>query len=369
MERVSALSVDCRKRLCGASQNRAFLHGKTSTWTLKGAETSRKSRRSELLLLWAVYRLSARASRCSLRPRTNFHWLAGSERSLVMTSCTSSRSLIFFLLSTHSLHTASRPKLQWFEYLSDIAARWYLTILECEHEDLPGALLGRVVYIPSSTSGMEYLRRGEVQIHPMPRLGVREYVPELFPLWLVTLERCRKHLQLKTVYISHPERASIQLDFARRQPHKTIDLRLRRKTRDVLHSQGYTAELRGPDEGHPTTHLLTFSCDDHTITVEYQHTLTAGGRVLEMKASAKMSRYSLDLAGEIPAEPSYVKWWNWAAFGWDTSLDTNDVTFTLPLTRLALKLGLDWMRPSVYFLRIEIVTETLASEIPRLRPG
>ena len=64
-------------------------------------------------------------------------------------------------------------------------------------------------------------------------------------------------------------------------------------------------------------------------------------------------------AAEIPAEPSSVKWWNWAAFGWEPSLDTNEVIFALPSTRLILKLGLDWTPPSIYSLRIDIVSETL----------
>ncbi|TBU37094.1 hypothetical protein BD309DRAFT_974724 [Dichomitus squalens] len=166
-----------------------------------------------------------------------------------------------------------------------------------------------------------------VCINPAPRKVYR--LANLFPLSPATIDRCREHVTLKTVYISHPERASTQSDTrdARRQPHKTINLLLGRKTRRALRSQGYTAELRGPDEGHPTTHWLTLSCDDHTITVEYQHTLGYGGGLLMVEADVKMSRRALDEAGQIKANPSAVKWSDYAL--WHVSLATKEVADAL----------------------------------------
>ena len=186
----------------------------------------------------------------------------------------------------------------------------------------------------------------------MPSRGTHQ--PDLFPLSTASINRCRGRIEHKTVYISHPERADVRSDFARRQPHETINLTLRRKTRDALHIQGYAAELRGPDEGHPTTHWLVLSCDDHTITIEYRHTLTEDGRQLEIEASAKMSGHSLDSTGEMQAEPRAVQWSDYRR--WNPSLDTKDAAFTLARMRLLLRLGLSWTSPSFYSLHVEIVS-------------
>ena len=241
-------------------------------------------------------------------------------------------------------------------------ARWYLAILGCEHEDFPGALLGRIIYISPSTSDIEYLHCGKMAIRPVPTFGTRLYGPELFPLSPSFVDRCGEYIELKTVYISHPERVSIQSNRARYQPHKTVNLRLQRNERDALLTQGYTAGLQGPDEGQQTTHWLTLSCVDHTITLEYQHTLTRDGRGLGIRASAKLSRQLLDSAEEILAKPSYVKWRdNTFHEAWSASLGARDVVFTLGSAKLFLKLGLDWMAPSAYSVHLEIVMEELST--------
>ena len=128
----------------------------------------------------------------------------------------------------------------------------------------------------------------------------------------------------------------------------------------MLYTPKGTRELRGPDEDHPRTHWLTLSCDDHTIAVEYQYTLTRDGRRLKMEARAKMLRRFLDSAGEIQSEPSSARWLDHILWGfWETSFGARDIAFTLGLTKLILKLGLDWTAPSHYALRLEIVTEML----------
>ncbi|EJF59924.1 HET-domain-containing protein [Dichomitus squalens LYAD-421 SS1] len=240
-------------------------------------------------------------------------------------------------------------------------SQWYLAILGCEHKSRPGSLLGRVCYIPPSGTGIDLLCSGCVVVSPAPSRSDDQ--PDLFPLSSATIERCREHITLKTVYISHPERASTQSDTRdpRYQPHKTINLLLRRKTGDALRAQGYTAGFRGPDEDHPTTHWLTLSCDDHTITVEYRHTLEYHGRRLTVEADVKMSRPALDAAGEIEADPRSVKWWGYAP--WNKLLDrTQEITFTLATKKLAVKLSLDWAALSHYSLRVDIVTEALLVE-------
>ena len=117
--------------------------------------------------------------------------------------------------------------------------------------------------------------------------------------------------------------------------------------------------LQSPDEDHPTTHLLTLSGTDHTITIEYQHTLVDDGNKLAIEARAKMSRRFLDSAEEaqIEAKPSSVQWWDRCP--WASLLRTEYLNFTLAATKLDVTLGLGLAGPSLYYLNVWIVTETL----------
>ncbi|TBU53835.1 heterokaryon incompatibility protein-domain-containing protein [Dichomitus squalens] len=231
-------------------------------------------------------------------------------------------------------------------------SQWYVAILGCKHRHSPGCLLGRVCYIPPSDSGIELLCPGYVRISPTPGRGSHQ--PDLFPLSLATIERCRDAIHIKTVYISHPERATRQLGDARLQPHETINLVLRKATRDDLRAQGYAVELRNPDEGHPTTHMLTLSNDDHTITVEYRHTLEDDGRKLRIEGDVKISRRALDEVEDVEADVRSVRWWDYSR-SWRPSLDEKEVVFTLAGKQLTLKLCLDWAAPSHYFPHVEVV--------------
>ncbi|TBU52816.1 heterokaryon incompatibility protein-domain-containing protein [Dichomitus squalens] len=238
-------------------------------------------------------------------------------------------------------------------------SKWYLVILGCEHVDHPGGLLGRVCHIPPSAAGVEYLHCGCMYIVPKPNRSTG--ILCLFPLSPATIKRCRNDIRLKTVYISHPERTTAQSEDARRQPHKTINLVLLKATRDALRAQGYKAELRGPDEGHPTTHWLTLSKDDHTITVEYRHTLENAGWRLTIEADVTMSRRALDSAEDVEADPSSVEWMEYRS-----SLFPEEVVLTFAGKKPTLKLGFDWAVPSHYFLRIEVVEIVELSWLSRL---
>ena len=143
-------------------------------------------------------------------------------------------------------------------------------------------------------------------------------------------------------------------EFARRQPHEMINLFLARKTRDALQVQGYTPELRGPDDYHLTTHWLALSSDDHTVTVEYQHFLEDDGGQLRMQARAKMSQSTSVSAREIDANPGLVQWRDWKP--WYSSLNTEEVTFALNAMKLVVRLSLEWEAPSHYSLHVELVT-------------
>ncbi|TBU51375.1 hypothetical protein BD310DRAFT_1043569 [Dichomitus squalens] len=249
-----------------------------------------------------------------------------------------------------------------------LQSQWYLVILGCEHDDYPGALLGQVCYIPPSESGVEYLYHGFVKISPDPE-SLPEYY-SLFPLSPATIARCREHIAVKTVYISKPERALAQSEDARRQPHKTVNLVLLRKTRDALRAQGYTAELRGPDEDHPNTHWLTLSNDDHRIAVEYQHTLEDEdeGQRLRLKANVKVLRPTPGLVEEMEVVSGSMKWSEWSSpqFQWYESLPIDSASDQVALSakQLTVQLAFDWAGLSHYFLRVEVVTETLQDTAP-----
>ncbi|TBU30318.1 hypothetical protein BD311DRAFT_864091 [Dichomitus squalens] len=245
-------------------------------------------------------------------------------------------------------------------------SQWYLVILGCEHDDYPGALLGQVCYIPPSESGVEYLYYGYVTISYKPERG--PFASDLFPLSPATIARCRDHIAVRTVYISEPERATAQSEDPRRQRHKTLNLVLPRKTRDALRAQGYTAELRGPDESHRTTHWLTLCNDDHRIAVEYQHTLEDEdhGQRLTIEANVKVLRPAPGSAGEMEVDSRAVRWEDfgspWTSWGW--SLNMKKVAFTHAAKQLTVQLAFDWAAPSRYILCVEVVTETLQDTAP-----
>ncbi|KAI1786356.1 HET-domain-containing protein [Ganoderma leucocontextum] len=147
--------------------------------------------------------------------------------------------------------------------------QWYLAILACEHADRPGHLLGRVCYIPPSESSIEFVYTGYIRVRS--RQANNLGVADLFPVSPKTVEHLRPHTELKTVYMSYPDRAHLP-SILRHMPYGAIKLVLLRETSDALRSRGYSANLRDPDPDHPTTHWLTLSTDEHTITAQFQHT-------------------------------------------------------------------------------------------------
>ena len=81
---------------------------------------------------------------------------------------------------------------------------WYIAIFECEHVNHPGHLLGRVCYVPSSDSAVEFVHPGRISIRS--EQGEELSIYDLFPLSPQTIMRCRQHTKLKTVYIPQPRR-------------------------------------------------------------------------------------------------------------------------------------------------------------------
>ena len=262
------------------------------------------------------------------------------------------------LLSVMFPHTDSDVKLQLEDERS---SPWYLAILGCEQREYPGHILGRVCYIPSSDDSVQFVRTGHIELeskqrHTYHHLGLFALSPEV-------VERFRPHTELKTVYISHPQSDhtdSDVLESLRRQPYTAIQLVLLAETRDALRSRrGYKADLRHPDPDHPTTHWLTLSNDERTITVEFEHILKSNGKMFTINAEVKMSgsRAQLDSAlnsnVDRAADCRAVSWSdrNEWPYQWDAKLDHRKVELNGTLT---LDLGLDFAGAGVYFVRIDV---------------
>ncbi|KAM5546170.1 hypothetical protein V8D89_000296 [Ganoderma adspersum] len=206
--------------------------------------------------------------------------------------------------------------------------RWYLAILGYEHAEYSGHLLGRVCYIPPSED-----------------------------------EHYRPQTELKTVHIPHPDRPEL-LSSLQYQPYTAIKLVLLRETRDALRSRrGYAADLRKPDPPDlPTTHWLTLSGHEHTITVEFRHALENGGKRLTLDAEVKMSGscrrvqfgVDSDLGSGDQADCHAVSCqWRDPRPSWFTKLDRQSVTLSAAGTGpLTVDLALDFVGTGVYILRV-----------------
>ena len=187
----------------------------------------------------------------------------------------------------------------------DSGSNWYLVLLGCEHAERPGHLLARVCHIPHATSqsGIELLYCGVVRVSGSAPLvdgsqphrldldaGCR--MAEVFPLGPDAVQECLPFAEVRTVYISHPDRPRVTLHSAaeRHRPHSTIYLVLKRECRQALERAQYEVEFwRDVPKGASTgTHRLTITPGWPTdvIVVEYTHTLedTDDGQRLTIEA-------------------------------------------------------------------------------------
>ncbi|KAM5546187.1 hypothetical protein V8D89_000313 [Ganoderma adspersum] len=251
--------------------------------------------------------------------------------------------------------------------LGFLITQWYLAILEYEHSEYPWHLLGRVCYIPPSESGVEYVHSGGLHGVILLR-GNRKFFPDLFPLSPETIERFRPHTELKTVYIPHPDRTTLpQSHSLQFRPYATIKLVLLKKARDALRSRGYSTNLRAPDPAHPTTHSLTLTKDEHTITIEFRHTLGDGGEEFTIDAEVKMSpgsRAQVDSSapGSDQAESRHtVSWEDNILVGWFTKLDHKSVRLSAAgAGTLSVDLGLDFAGRGSYVLHVDVLSDAPA---------
>ncbi|PIL28787.1 hypothetical protein GSI_08831 [Ganoderma sinense ZZ0214-1] len=179
-------------------------------------------------------------------------------------------------------------------YLNFIpSSQWYLAILECEHQDYPGHLLGCVCYTQrSNKDAVEFPYCGFVEVsfpttpfdpsRPFEiALPTALFDPnrrfDLLPLSRASLKNASEPgARVKTVYIPHAEEYDRVFEVTRWTPHDTIKMVVLKRTRDELRAKGYAVELREPDPSHPNIHSLTLTKGSLTIAVEFQHTLTGG---------------------------------------------------------------------------------------------
>lgn len=170
-------------------------------------------------------------------------------------------------------------------------------------------------------------------------------------------------MELKTVYIPHPDRTNWLWNL-RHRPYTEIKLVLLKETHDALHSRGYSADLqvRDPDPRpeHLTTHCLTLSKDKHTITVEFEHTLENRGKKFIIDAEVRMSgsRVQLDSApkSDRRAERHTASWED--EIRWETKLDHEKVRLSPAGTgTLTVDLGLDFGGHGVYILRVDVLSD------------
>ena len=239
-------------------------------------------------------------------------------------------------------------------------SRLYLAILRCELGQHQGHFLGRICYVTSSEEpDINYVYAAYMYVSES---GSQEYWAGLFRLSLETMEDCRPQTELKTACIPYPNRSTLSTSSNRLdQPYTTIKLVLLKATRKALRSQGYKADLRDPNPDHPTTHWLTLSKDEHTITVEFQHTLKDGGDEFTIEAEVKMSGscVQLDSAPDSDrAERHTVSWFDRARWGWRTKLDHKKIRLSAAGGgTLTVDLGLDFAGHGCYILRVDVLSD------------
>lgn len=256
--------------------------------------------------------------------------------------------------------------------------QWYLAILGCVHAKYPDQLLGRICRIsPAESSGdVEYLSPGRLHVIPSnyPRpfswsLSNSESGPsgDIFRLPSETMERCRPHIALKTVYISHNNQDDSAIDLAFRQRYHSFDLFLLKKTHDGLGFRGYTAHLRGPQaDCSSADYYLTLSHAEYTITINFRiepPPTEGNGWWFTIIAEATMSQPTRTLRihtssswrWEQEAIPHSITWAG--ATPWRRRLGRQCMTFNQTETLshdLQVDLDMEFTAPGVYLLHVEV---------------
>nr|VWP01294.1 Zn(2)-C6 fungal-type domain-containing protein [Ganoderma boninense] len=238
---------------------------------------------------------------------------------------------------------------------SEEGCQWYLAILQCEHVERPGYLLGRVCYITLSESN------GKAFAYPGYLQGFN--YPDLFLLSPKTIKRFYRRTKPLTVYLPHPNGATfLASSHSQSQPYATIKFILLRETCDALQTRGYLANLHGPDLSHPTTHRLLLFNDENIITVDFQHTLGHNSQwfVMETKVKVSSSCFQRDSALDSDqAADHHVLFW-WDSIPWKTKVGYDRVRLSVAGAQtLVVDLGVDFTGGGYYNLHVDVLNEEL----------
>nr|VWO98398.1 Extracellular metalloproteinase (EC (Fungalysin) [Ganoderma boninense] len=150
---------------------------------------------------------------------------------------------------------------------SDVDAKqWFLVVLGCRldshHEE---HMLARLCYLDTSRAGAEVLKGMGVCRKP-----TAEERTDLFVLHADDIARLREHLEVRTVYLPHPNRA-----LSPGVPHvpaECPDIVLSPWTCAVLEAEGYHVEHFGPTTEKPDNHQFALTRDGSTLCLELQFT-------------------------------------------------------------------------------------------------
>ncbi|KAI1792773.1 HET-domain-containing protein [Ganoderma leucocontextum] len=142
--------------------------------------------------------------------------------------------------------------------------QWFLVILGCRvdaHRE--EHLLARLCYLDTSRAGAEVLKD----------MGIcskasTESDADLFVLTPADIDRFRTHLEVKTVYLPHPNRALPP--GVPHVPEECPDVALSPWTSAVLEAQGYRVEHFGPTQEKPDNHQFALTRDGSTLCLELQ---------------------------------------------------------------------------------------------------
>ena len=248
-------------------------------------------------------------------------------------------------------------------------SEWYLAVLGCEHVDYPGNLLGRVCHLGTTTPGVNLLSPGAIRINPSA--SVEGDTPPaqtgsgitFVALSAEALVRLSPLANVVPVHLSRPSRDSIRSRSSdgnmRENPHKTMNLMLKKKNRDD--SSGPRMSLRWPDQHNPTTHWLTISrpalhCAADvldTIIIKYTHTLNAGG-------SPNVVVFQVDVSGTLQGHPithNSLLWRDCTPWGYKpgprdvTSQEHRSIVLkTKEGVTQAMQLSLEYLAPDHYLI-------------------
>ncbi|KAM5545413.1 hypothetical protein V8D89_001026 [Ganoderma adspersum] len=247
-------------------------------------------------------------------------------------------------------------------------SRWYLVILGCEHEDLPGYLLGRVCHTLSSGSDVEFLECGFVSVFSREPAGPH-FVADLFPLVPATL---MNFFFLKTVYMDHyPGKANGEFEFAvaHRQRHEVIVLTLAPRTCHALQAEGYTANKPGPDLACPDGQCFTFSNRVHCIMLECQCALgleNPDEQTLTIEGHIRLSGTLLDDPSCDLCQIDGLSTLSWTdSIPWSRSLGDKTVVVRIARDRaMTMQFGIDFLTKDHYSLEVMVSEHSTATASP-----